>query len=170
MGRLHYIPRCKIKRTKQPCAYYCNSLASFRCPLEGDLVFKLNPGPTDDQQIIRPHYSLLRSVSLSTRTRDLSNLITVERVPALARLNTYLPNDQLRFCVMNAQSLNNKAGELTDFVCEYRPDIVALTETWFYETESASRTLCTPSGYNLLDHPRVKRRGRVALVSCSGII
>ena len=159
MGRSHYISRCKIKRTKRPCAYYCNSLASFRCPLEGDLVFKLNPGPTDDQQIIRPHYSLLRSVSLSTRTRDLSNLITVERVPALAGLNTYLPNDQLRFCVMNAQSLNNKAGELTDFVCEYRPDIVALTETWFYETESASCTLCTPSGYNLLDHPRVNRRG-----------
>ena len=159
MGRSHYISRCKIKRTKRPCAYYCNSLASFRCPLEGDLVFKLNPGPMDDQQIIRPHYSLLRSVSLSTRTRDLSKLITVERVPALAGLNTYLPNDQLRFCVMNAQSLNNKAGELTDFVCEYRPDIVARTETWFYETESASRTLCTPSGYNLLDHPRVNRRG-----------
>ena len=33
------------------CAYYSNSSATFRCMLEGDLVFKLNPGPTnnDDQ-------------------------------------------------------------------------------------------------------------------------
>ena len=79
-----------------------------------------------NQQIIRPHYSLLRSISLPTRTRDMSNLITVERVPALVGLNTYLPNDQLRFCVMNAKSLNNKAGELIDFVCEYTVDLILL--------------------------------------------
>jgi exonuclease III len=70
---------------------------------------------------------------------------------------------------MNVQSLNNKAGEFIDFIYEYQPDIVALTEMWFLETESVSRTLCTPSGYKLLDHPRSYHRGGWR-VSCLGII
>ena len=53
---------------------------------------------------------------------------------------------------MSAQSLNNKAGEFADFVCKYKPDVVAIMETWFHEIESASRTLCTSPGYNLFDH------------------
>ena len=36
----------KIKRCKCPCAYYSNSTITFHCLLEGDLVFKLNPGPS----------------------------------------------------------------------------------------------------------------------------
>ena len=54
---------------------------------------------------------------------------------------------------MNAQSLNNKAGEFADFVCKYKPDVVAIMETWFHEIESASHTLCTSPGYSLLVHP-----------------
>ena len=54
---------------------------------------------------------------------------------------------------MNAQSLNNKAGEFADFVCKYKADVVAIMETWFHEIESASCTLCTSPGYSLLDHP-----------------
>ena len=69
------------------------------------------------------------------------------------------PSIDLNFCLLNAQSLNNKAGEFTDLVCEYKPDVVALTETWFYPMESASRTLCTPVGYKLLDYPRTSRTG-----------
>ena len=53
------------------------------------------------------------------------------------------PSIDLNFCLLNAQSLNNKAGEFTDLVSEYKPDVVALTETWFYPMESASWTLCT---------------------------
>jgi hypothetical protein len=83
VGRLHcydmvcYTSRSKIKRAKRPCAYYCNSSATFHCPLEGDLVFKLNPGPMNDHQTIRSHCSLVRRSSLTTRTRNLSNLITI---------------------------------------------------------------------------------------------
>ena len=29
---------------------------------------------------------------------------------------------------MNAQSLNNKAGEFADCVCKYKPDVVAIME------------------------------------------
>ena len=66
---------------------------------------------------------------------------------------------ELNFCLLNAQSLNKKAGEFTDLVCEYKPDVVALTETWFYPMESASRTLCTTVGYKLLDYPRTSQTG-----------
>jgi exonuclease III len=62
---------------------------------------------------------------------------------------------------MNVQSLNNKAGEFIDFIYEYQPDIVALTEMWFRET--------APSGYKLLDHPRSYHRGGWR-VSCLGIM
>ena len=37
--------------------------------------------------------------------------------------------------------------------------MVALTETWFDPMESASRTLCMPVGYKLLDYPRTSRTG-----------
>ena len=37
--------------------------------------------------------------------------------------------------------------------------MVALTETWFCPTESASQTLCTSAGYKLLHHPRTSQSG-----------
>ena len=36
--------RIKIKRSKCRCTYYSNSTTTFQCLLQGDLVFKLNPG------------------------------------------------------------------------------------------------------------------------------
>lgn len=45
----------------------------------------------------------------------------------------------LSFCVMNTQSLNNKAGEFADFVCKYKPDVVAIMETWFLHSLYVSR-------------------------------
>ena len=162
---------------KRPCVYsiYCvYSLAMFHCVLEGDLVFKLNPGPTQIQSnlAIRTHCSSTRRASQSTRTRNPFNLINVNEIPStkqhytpflfgnkplvttttttntvfripvmslskkrhpvqnkrspnnrnLLSLNrchgtSALPsNIDLNFCVINAQSLNNKAGEFIDFV------------------------------------------------------
>ena len=198
--------RIKVKRSKCQCAYYSNSTVTFQCPLQGDLVFKLNPGPTDHQSTIHTHVTHHRA-PLSSRTRNYSNLITVNRAPLTKHSNTpfytsftanaptfRIPvvtpgtrlvrqrntrnNNNLRpltqsngnaiqdhhsialdFCLLNAQSLNNKAGEFTALVCEYKPDLVALTETWFYPMESASRPLCTPAGYKLLDYPRTSRTG-----------
>ena len=60
---------------------------------------------------------------------------------------------------MNTQSLNNKAAIFTDLICDYKPDIGAVTETWFHGNESAAKVLCTPIGYNLLDHPRSSHQG-----------
>ena len=74
-------------------------------------------------------------------------------------LSTQSTNQPLKFCVLNGQSLNNKSAVFNDYICERKPDIVALTETWFKDKESASRALCTPAGYNFLDHPRFGRFG-----------
>ena len=88
--------------------------------------------------------------------RSLINCISVNINNSLL-----LPNNfkNLSFCLMNTRSLNNKAAEFTDFICDHQPDIVALTETWFHEHETAARSLCTPTAYKLLDHPRSGRHG-----------
>ena len=57
----------------------------------------------------------------------------------------------LKFCTLNARSLNNKFAEFVDFVCDRKPDLVAIKETWFTDDESASRALCTPEDCKLLD-------------------
>ena len=60
---------------------------------------------------------------------------------------------------MNTQSLHNKGAIFTDFICDYKQDIIAVTETWFQENESTARVLCTPICYNLLDNLRLSRQG-----------
>ena len=65
----------------------------------------------------------------------------------------------MKFCTLNARSLNNKAAEFVDYVYDRKPDLVAITETSFTDDESASRVLCTPEGYKLLDCPRLGRLG-----------
>ena len=174
----------KIKRTKRPCAYYSNSSATFHCTLEGDLVFKLNPGPVNNSHCTqRRHASIDRRVLQSRRNP--SNLIDVNnlsrgipvisyrindlpiRSPRCRNINNLRPvsrqpsedRNTLRFCTINARSLNNKAGDFIDFICDYKPDIASITETWFHENESAARVLCTPAGYNLLDYSRTGRLG-----------
>ena len=84
--------RLEIERGKCSRLYYSNSSATFHCPLEGDFVLKLNPGPADDQNnsAICSHCSSARRTPLSTRTRNPSNLITVNRVPQTKDSNTPL--------------------------------------------------------------------------------
>ena len=243
----------KIKRTKRPRAYHSNSSATFHCTLEGDLVFKLNPGPVNNGHCstIQSYCTQRRHASIDRRVlqsrRNPSNLIDVNnlsrgipvisyrindlpiRSPRCRNINNLRPvnrqsfedRNTLRFCTINARSLNNKAGDFIDFItviyynsvfktsrrpshptatfqfatptfpwvnfkrakCPrpiralqlllnttqlllskvvktlYKPDITAITETWFHENESAARVLCTPTGYNLLDYSRTGRLG-----------
>ena len=87
-----FAPRRKIKRNKCRCAYYANSTATFHCPLEGDLIFKLNPGPEDDPSVIHTLCFEIhrRHAPLSTRSRHYSNLITIIRTPLINESNTYV--------------------------------------------------------------------------------
>ena len=174
----------KITRTKRPCAYYSNSSATFHYTLEGDLVFKLNPGPVNNGHCTQRRHASIDRRALQSR-RNPSNLIDVNnlsrgipvisyrindlpiRSPRCRNINNLRPvnrqpfedRNTLRSCTMNARSLNNKAGDFIDFICDYKPDIVSITETWFHENESAARVLCTPAGYNLLDYSRTGRLG-----------
>ena len=70
-----------------------------------------------------------------------------------------LSNNGVKFCLLNAPSLNNKSAQFTDFICEHKPDLVAVTETWFTDKESAVKTLSTPSSYKFFDEPRLNCRG-----------
>ena len=145
-------PRTKIRHHKRPCAYYANSTATFRVLLIGDLTFKLNQGPMGNEipvvTSLRPN-RIHNDKSLSP-SRNTVNLITVNCSNSLQLIWN---STELRLCVMNTQSLNNKAADFIDYICDHKPDIVALAETWFHDNESATRTLCTPEGYGLLDHP-----------------
>ena len=74
----------KIKCSKRPCIYYANSLVAFNCILEGDLVFKQNPGPAQKEcTSINSNCSHRKRTPLSTRARDPLNIITID---------TYGPN------------------------------------------------------------------------------
>ena len=94
------------------------------------------------------------SIFLS-RTRNLDNLRSINRYCGPSSQDA----NYLSFCTINTQSLNNKAAEFTDFICDYKPDVVTITETWFHVNESAARVMYTPTGYNLLDHSRAGTGG-----------
>ena len=134
--------RIKIKRSKYRCAYYSKSTATFQCLLQGDLVFKLNPGPTGDQSTIHAHCSVTRRrVPLSTRTRNHSNLNTVKRAPTTKHFNTPILEQQdnraFQLCSLNARSLRNKSTAFVDLVCDLRAELFTICESWLHDLDSA---------------------------------
>ena len=64
-----------------------------------------------------------------------------------------------RLLSLNARSLKNKSSTFIDYVCDVKPELVAVTETWFNDNDTAARIECTPSGYHLLDCHRTDSRG-----------
>ena len=50
----------------------------------------------------------------------------------------------MKCCVLNAQSLRNKSADFVDYICDFKPDIVAVTKTWFKEIDSAAKIEATP--------------------------
>ena len=60
---------------------------------------------------------------------------------------------------MNTRSITSKIESFLDFVCENRPDLIAVTETWLSANEQAAKSAIIPWGYKLVDCPRVDRAG-----------
>lgn len=60
----------------------------------------------------------------------------------------------LKLCSLNARSVKNKSADFVDYVGKTGADLFAITETWFTENDVAAKVEATPSGFNLLDHPR----------------
>ena len=94
------------------------------------------------------------------RSRNSSNLIVVNRLPLVRNFKR-----PLLFCLMNARSVRNKSADIFDFVCEYKIDLLAITETWLNANDDAVRNELCPTNYKLCDHPRIDRiGGRTALL------
>ena len=73
--------------------------------------------------------------------------------------------NHLKFCVWNAQSIRNKSACFSDYICDRGIDLIALTETWFTDNDSAAKVECTPDGYKMFDYSRSGRKGGgIALV------
>ena len=142
----------RTKRCKRPCSYYSNSSATFHCLLVGDLVFKLNPGPTETGEPLPISHS--RPSGSFVRSRNPSNLVTVNRVPFNRNGNQVLSP-----CFLNSRSVGNKTAVIFDYVCDCKLDLVAITETWLGDHDAAVRAELCPDGYKLLDHGRDGRRG-----------
>ena len=92
------------KRHKRPCIYYSGSSATFHPLLIGDLVFKLNPGPTEIRRILAIVSS--RDVNVNNNTaastgvgRNIKNLIRI----TCCYINP-IPLRPLNFCSWNFQS------------------------------------------------------------------
>ena len=112
--------RVKIKRAKRPCTYYSNSSATFHRLLEGDLVFKLNPGPSNNEI----ESCQRQRIPPLNYYRNPVNLISITREPL------YKISNSLSLCLLNAQSVKNKSANIFDYVIECKADLVAITETW----------------------------------------
>jgi len=64
-----------------------------------------------------------------------------------------------RLLSLNARSLRNKSFTFVDYVCDVKPELVAVTETWFNDKDTAAGIDCSPPGYRLLDCHRTDSRG-----------
>ena len=117
--------RSRLRRHKCPTSYYANSCASFHQVLIGDLVYKLNPGP--ERQNIPTIVSTRQRNNAAVcmpNSRNSSNLIQAHCLP-----RNCLSSNLLSLCHMNAQSIRNKTTDFCDYVCDFKCDLVAITET-----------------------------------------
>jgi len=60
---------------------------------------------------------------------------------------------------LNARSVKNKSTDISDFICDNKLDMCAISETWLRESDAIVRGDITPAGYKLLHANRVGKRG-----------
>ena len=115
------------------------------------------------KQRITPRY--LQSTSRSSQGVNPANLCNIPvnlcNIPSNKTSSDALDRrpDNLQICLLNARSLKNKSTSLLDYIFDRKPDIVAISETWFNENDSTLKVTCTPPGYYLLDQSRKDRKG-----------
>ena len=111
------------------------------------LVFKLNPGPTndDDQSTISTHCSHGRNTShrmlayiTSIRWHDYDHSYMSANLKNLCFLNcvSQAPDSQFcknfTSCLLNARSVRNKTLVIKDFVVDHAVVLLGIMETWFH--------------------------------------
>ena len=129
-------------------------MATFHIVLDvGDLVFKLNPGPTGNAHIIS-----IVSSRMESRAHPCMKpaLISVERNAIFGSLD----NRAFQLCSLNARSLRNKSSAFVDLVCDLRAELFTICESWLNDLDSAILSGLTLPSYAKLYHcPRADRRG-----------
>ena len=71
----------------------------------------------------------------------------------------------LTLCSVNARSVKSKSADFYDLVVNSAADLMAITETWPTESDSAARLEIIPPGYQLINQPRPSRAsGGIALI------
>ena len=51
------------------------------------------------------------------------------------------------------------AADFLELVSDYKADLFALSESWLTANDTAAKLEIIPSGYKLMNHPRIRRRG-----------
>ena len=82
-------------------------------------------------------------------TRSLDNLIQIDISP----LSSVSVTRSVKFCLWNAQSIRNKSASFTDYTCDKRIDLIALTETRFADNNAAANSRMLRHGSFLTQDP-----------------
>lgn len=145
----------KIRGHKRPCAYYSNPTATFHALLVGDLVFKLNPGPTVNcvPAVVWTRSDHQQIAQLSRPSRNLGNLININ-------------------CSIDWMDINTQRHYANSiFVWSKRRTLISWTMfaivswSFCYYWDLAERRWCGCTGgivpwrYKFIEHPRFGRRG-----------
>ncbi|EDO32304.1 predicted protein [Nematostella vectensis] len=173
----------KTEGLNEPVNYYNNSCASFHLELEGDLVFKLNPGPETKPEVHSPrqpcHSPLTSLLGTKSHPKPISAipvLITNKytnpfhlnpRFSPPVRNPSNLINikrdpmlvnscsGNARLCLLNARPVKSKSFIIKDFVVDNNIDILAITETWLKDDINDQLTVndICPSGFFYITCP-----------------
>ena len=65
----------------------------------------------------------------------------------------------LTLCSVNARSVKSKSADFIELVVNSSADLVAVTETWLTDKDSAARLEIIPYGYKLINQSRLGRAG-----------
>lgn len=144
--------------------YHHNSTSSFqliRLIKSGDV--SLNPGPSVIQTVIGNRHSTNGNFAYAAGNRaplcqrNLVNIIAAKHQQVLENIKN--DTQQLLLCVLNARSLGNKSASFVDLVCDSKADLLAVSETWLTDNDTAILSEIIPKGYKLFHCPRSDRRG-----------
>ena len=156
--RPRFLWLCKVRRQSRPCIYYANTVSTFQPLLEGDLVFKLNPGPDKSYQIpLRSADAGSCRQGTKRLSRNNDNLIMINCliVPSLNGDR----NQSLLLCSLNTRSVRNKTADVFDYACDCKAVLFTFTESWLRKGDDAVRAELCPDGYKFMGQNRIGRSG-----------
>ena len=154
--RPRFLRLCKVTRQNRPCIYYANTVLTFQPLLEGDLVFKLNPGPDKSYQLpLRSADAGSCRQGTKRSSRNNGNLIGINCSNGVPSLNGDR-NQSLLLCSLNTRSVRNKTANVFDYACDCKGDLFTFTESCLREGDDAVRAELCPDGYKFMGQNRIR--------------